>query len=307
MIRRLALTGAITTSATGVAMAAAAALERGGSPVDRALIIAVAVTITLAAHLLPALSRKATAWALWSVCVALTVYGHGTFFLAAADRAGQARAAAVQPDTRTAALREQVSSAPARDPVTVADAIARTQSRLEASALALTRCQHATPHRCGAQQLTAQQTAARLEALRVEMTQSTRLQALREQITTAAERHDQRRADAAADPIAAALASATGLPAQHITTLASVLSAVVVELLATLLWAELLAQQGPSTAPGADAITPVTTPRPTEDSTACPSATTAPEGLTTPQAAVLPPSRITPARKVRGREHRSSA
>ena len=70
--RRLALAAAALTSATGLLMAGASALERGGSVLDRVLIAAISCKLVLGAHLLPTLSRSMPARALWIGCLLLT-------------------------------------------------------------------------------------------------------------------------------------------------------------------------------------------------------------------------------------------
>jgi hypothetical protein len=238
--RRIVYAGAYATSAVGIAMAAAAALERGTTTTDRALIITVAVTITLAAHLLPAISRRRAAWALWAICVVLTVYGHGVFFSAAAARAGATRAEAVQEDTHTHALREQLATAQARPASVVATALAQAQSQQTTAELALARCERATPGRCMAPKAARQLAQQRITALTTEQAESARAASLQAELTHAAATLDTRRSAATADPIAAQLAALVGIKSDHISTLVSILSAVVIELLAAMLWAEAL-------------------------------------------------------------------
>lgn len=232
MTRRIALAGAVALSIIGVGMAAAAAIERGASTVDRVLIVACAVAITLAAHLLPALTRRAAGWALWAACVALTVYGHTMFFAAAGQRAGEHRALSVAPSEQSAALLEQLRSTAARAPSAVAADLAAVRSRGAGAALQLTRCEREQPGRCAARRLVLQQAEQQAQALQIEADEAHRAAGLRAELTAAAAQLDTRRS-AAADGLG-------GLGADGVLLAMSVLSAVVVELLAALLWAEVL-------------------------------------------------------------------
>jgi hypothetical protein len=243
---RVALAGAIVVSALATGMAAAAALERAATPIDSILIVACAIAVTLAAQLLPALARQRAGWALWAVCLALTIYGHAGFFSAAQARAGAHRSQSVQPTSQQAALLDQLRSTAARASSAVAADLAAVRSRGVSAALQLARCERDTPSRCGAQRAAVQQAAQREQALQVEAAEAQQAAALRAQITASAAQLDTRRAAAAADPVAAGLAHVTGLDAAAAPLVTSVLSAVVVELLGALLWAEVLRPQQPA-------------------------------------------------------------
>jgi hypothetical protein len=84
---------------TAMGMAAVAAWDRGGTAVDRSLLVSMAVTICAGTHLLPALSRRRVAWLIWSACLLGTIYGHLTFFSHTALRAGTVRAQQAAPVT----------------------------------------------------------------------------------------------------------------------------------------------------------------------------------------------------------------
>jgi hypothetical protein len=243
---RVALAGAIVVSALATGMAAAAALERAATPLDSVLIVACAIAVTLAAQLLPALARQRVGWALWIVCLALTIYGHAGFFSAAQARAGAARSQSVQPTTQQAALLDQLRSTAARASSAVAFDLAAVRSRGVNAALQLARCEREQPSRCAAQRAAVQQAAQREQALQVEAVEAQQAAALRAQITASAAQLDTRRAAAAADPVAAGLAHFTGLDAAAAPLVTSVLSAVVVELLGAVLWAEALRPQQPA-------------------------------------------------------------
>jgi hypothetical protein len=72
-------------------MAATAAWGRGGSDVERALIVALSVAVVLAVHLLPAINRRWAGWVLWSCCLLAAVFAHLVFFTQASVHAGGIR------------------------------------------------------------------------------------------------------------------------------------------------------------------------------------------------------------------------
>lgn len=239
-MKRSLTVGATLVSAVGVLMSISAAAERGGTAVDQALIGAVSVAITLACHLLPAISRAWPARALWAACLLLTAWGHAAFFTAASWRAGDSRASAVTAPTQGAALRDELAAIHARPVAVVAADLANAQARLLSVGAALTRCQAGE---CPRLEAAAGAARARAGALQEEARQAQRASDLRARLSDAAGAQDATRAAAAQDPVARALGSALGLPAESLSTMVSVLSAVVVELLAALLWSLALAPE----------------------------------------------------------------
>lgn len=234
------LIGAATATAIGIAMAAAGSIERAGSPVDVALVVAMSVMVTAAAHLLPALVRSLASRVLWLACITLTIYSHAAFFTAAAHRAGSIRADAVQTDTRTAALRDQLAALPAQSAAAAADALAATRSRAAALGAALARCEARTPGRCTSASAAAAGAIARAEAAAIALQAAQHADTLRAQLTSAAGTLDDRRTAAATDPVSAQLGAITGLQPDTLQTAVSVLGAVVVDLLGALLWSQSL-------------------------------------------------------------------
>ncbi|MEY8688352.1 MAG: hypothetical protein AB9M53_00550 [Leptothrix sp. (in: b-proteobacteria)] len=262
MPRRTLAAAAVAVSAIGVAMAAASAAQRAGTGLDLVLMGALSVAITLGAHLLPSVvpghapaPRRAAAWALWAACMAITVYSHGAYFSAAAQRAGSSRAAAVPASQHTQALRDQLASIHARPLATVAADLATAQGQHTSSRLQLQRCEQASPGRCAARTAAVAQAQQHMQALQTEHSQATHADSLRERLATAAEQHDQLRSAAAADPVAALIAGSTG-SAQATVTAIGIASAVVLELLAALLWAECLQLAPAATAEAPIAVQP---------------------------------------------------
>ena len=241
--RRLALAAAALTSATGLLMAGASALERGGSVLDRVLIAAISCMLVLGAHLLPTLSRSMPARALWIGCLLLTAWSHAAFFAAAAQRAGSARADSVTTSAQARALQTELEAIAARPLAQVSADLAAAQARVISADLALQRCRKALPEAASAsptacaRPLEAVGGASRqVEALAVEEGEARRAAALHQRLVEAAGREDQARDQAAVDPVTAMLSTLLGLKAGSAGVAVAVLSAVVVELLAALLW-----------------------------------------------------------------------
>ena len=238
MINRRALKATLATavSAVGIAMAAAAASERGATSTDRGLIIAVACVLALGTHLLPALSRQRAAWALWAACLIGTAWNHTAFFTGASQRAGQARADAVRESGQGQALRDELEQISARPIAMVATDLGAARSRAAAVAVAA-RCDQAKAA-CRRAVATSAAASARVDALTEELEQARRAADLRSRVTSDAGVRDAERSAAAQDQVAATLSRLTGLPAELLSTGMSVLSSLIVELLAALLWSE---------------------------------------------------------------------
>ena len=224
-------------------MAGASALERGGSVLDRVLIAAISCMLVLGAHLLPTLSRSMPARALWIGCLLLTAWSHAAFFAAAAQRAGSARADSVTTSAQARALQTELEAIAARPLAQVSADLAAAQARVISADLALQRCRKALPEAASAsptacaRPLEAVGGASRqVEALAVEEGEARRAAALHQRLVEAAGREDQARDQAAVDPVTAMLSTLLGLKAGSAGVAVAVLSAVVVELLAALLW-----------------------------------------------------------------------
>lgn len=235
-IRPAVLAAAVSISAIGLAASAAASAARGATATDTALVMAFAMAATAGAHVLPAISRSIVGRALWVSCLVVVVYGHAAFLAGSAHRAGDQRAASVRSSERSQALQGQLDALGARPLSTVADALAAATARSARATAALTRCESATPGRCSSARAAASSADASVQALAAELAAARRAGDIRERLTTEAEQHDTRRAEAALDPGAAALATLTGLPADRIQTAAQMLTALLVELFAALLW-----------------------------------------------------------------------
>jgi hypothetical protein len=224
-----------------VLVSAAAAAERGGTLADRLLIGAVSVAITLACHLLPSISRSGLVRALWGVCLLITAWGHAAYFTGASARAGAGRAAHLETPAAVAALRNELDAIQARPVAVVAADLAGARSRALSADAA--RCRPDVPAECRRIAATAGAATARVEALNEELAQARRAADLRARVTAMAGGQDVAKAAAAVDPVAGVLAGWLGVSAGSIVTTVSVLSAIVVELLACTLWSIALSRQ----------------------------------------------------------------
>ena len=227
---------ALFASLAGIVVAAAAAMERGGSHLDRALMVGVSVVLVLCAHLLPAISRSWASRALWVGCLLAVAWGHAAFFKASSQRAGGVRADAVAVSGRAQALQVELAGIQARPVAVVSADAAAAAGRAAGAETGRARCERATPGMCGQAVASAKAAQARASALADELGQARRGAALRGMLADEAGRHDSARAGAATDPVAAAVAALTGTSAGAWSTGVSVLSALLVELLAALLW-----------------------------------------------------------------------
>lgn len=241
---RLVITGATLASVIGVSMSAVAAFDRGATGIDRALIIAAGAAVTLAAHVLPALTRGAAARLVWAACLLVVVYGHAAFFAGAASRAGAVRADAVPHTAEHLALAAQLAAISARPTASAAAALAAAQTRSAGADRALASCLHRTPDRCAGPRAATLASAASIQALQVELAAARQADALREQLARSAAGHDTARALAGLDPAAALLSNLTGLPALTLQNSAAMLTAVLVELIACTLWTTALCTDG---------------------------------------------------------------
>ncbi len=267
---RITLAAALVTSSVGLAMAAASAIDRGATLVDRTLIVALACVLVMGAHLLPAITSTWKGRALWLVCLLLTAWGHAVFFTSSAQRAGQIRADAVKPSSAATALQDELSSTQARPVTAVAADLATARLRTESARSASTRCNpatHATECRRRAEATRAAE--IRASALADELDQARHSAELRQRITTEAAGHDSARASATADPVAAIVSRMTGADATALTTVVSVLSSLTLELMAALLWSSALSeppheQEAPTRTHPETAIAEVTAPQPND-------------------------------------------
>lgn len=213
--RRLAVTVlAAATTVTAMAMAGVAAWDRGGTVLDRVLLVAMTACICALTHFLPALSRRPAAWLFWLVCLLGTIYGHLTFFTHAGLRAAEVRVqksvGVVGAELQIEATREALAGIKARPVATVAREIAWTKN------------------------------ARRQEALREELAEAKRAARLRDGIVDATAGVSAVSMESRRDPVLVRLASVTGSSEASIALMVGIGFAILIELAGAFLWFEAL-------------------------------------------------------------------
>lgn len=203
----LALATAVLLVAVG--MAAVSAWGRGADLVDRSLMVALAVAVVTAVHLLPALCRSRALWPLWLACFVVAVHGHAGFLLQAGEKVATARHA-----PQAQALQDQ----------------------REAIGLALANIK-ARPVTVVAAQLARDQGPERRRALQVELIESQKAAALRDELVTLAQKQaDEVRNGGVTDPVTKGISAVTGLSVQAVTLAVAMVTAALLELVGVVLW-----------------------------------------------------------------------
>ncbi len=219
MIRILAL----FVTLTAAAMTAVAAWDRGGTGIDKALLVSLSVVIVLTVHLLPALSRRPIAWLVWSVCLLCAIYGHLTFLthasLRAADARAQQSALAVRIERQISTAREALDEIKARPMATVAAELAQESDRRVRA------------------------------ALRAEITEGQRAARLRDDLAHFEEESKVVQVDGASDPVTARLATVTGWTESAVSVVIGPSFSILLELIGALLWFEALRPRTASQSP----------------------------------------------------------
>lgn len=92
MLKHTATFGlAILVTAASVGISAIAAFQRGGTPYEQALLVAVSGLLVLGAHLLPSLGAGVLSRLAWLGCVACTLFAHALFVVHASEHASELR------------------------------------------------------------------------------------------------------------------------------------------------------------------------------------------------------------------------
>ena len=209
----LKLVAALVTL-TAACMAAAAAWERGGTLLDRVLLVSMSAIIVLAVHLLPALSRRRIMWPVWMGCLLCAMYGHLTFLIhasvhAAEDRA-QHSALTVGTERQIEMTRESLAQINARPVATVAAELAVTRDSRQRT------------------------------ALRVEIAEGRRAEALDDELVKLSGISTVARSSRETDPVTVSLAEVTGYSNGAVAVVIGMTFSVLIELVGALLWYEVL-------------------------------------------------------------------
>lgn len=201
---------------TAIAMSAAAALERGGSTLDQALMVSLSVAVCGSCHLILAISRSKLSWVLWTFCMMGSVYSHVTFLSYAGLRAGEERAHhSIQRryiDRQTEVIREALAGISARPVTVVAEELSHTRGRRERI------------------------------ALEVELSESKRAVVLRDELIKLASNASETEVIGATDLVTTGISRVAGSNQSNVALVASLLFSIVLELIGTFLWFEILQQ-----------------------------------------------------------------
>lgn len=205
---------AVFVTFTAASMTAVAAWDRGGTLIDKALLVAMSVVIVLAVHLLPALSRRPAAWLVWVGCLLCAIYGHFTFLTHASLRAGDNRvqqsALVVGTERQIGTAREALAEIKARPVATVAAELAQSIDKRQRA------------------------------ALREELIEGRRAEALRDELLRLSRASTTALIARTTDPVTARLAAVTGLTDSGIAVVVGMTFSILLELIGALLWYEAL-------------------------------------------------------------------
>lgn len=205
---------AVFVTLTAAAMTAVAAWDRGGTMIDKALLIAMSVVIVLAVHLLPAMSRRPVAWLVWSCCLLCAIYGHLTFLTHASLRAAEARA---QQSAVAGRIERQIETA--------REALAEIKARPIATVSAEL----------------AQESDRRVRAaLREEIAEGRRAERLRDDLARFGADSTAAQITGSSDPVTARLAVVTGWTESGVSVAIGMAFSMLLELIGAILWFEAL-------------------------------------------------------------------
>ncbi|MCP3706805.1 hypothetical protein M3I54_07360 [Paraburkholderia sp. CNPSo 3274] len=226
---RWAVTLAVGATGTAVSLSVQAGLQRGGTLPERAVWIALGIVLVVSAHLLPALTRGASAVArsvgsvLWLACFVAVCDGHAGFFLLAQRHAGALRASTVT--TAPVVMTGRGLTVVMADRATVIAQLTTIDAR---------RCSGDCRTLDGRRTML----TARLDALNAEADDVRRIEAERDRVTT-------QRDALLADPVTSRLAALLGTTTARVDLLSGLAFAAVLEGVACLLWTVAL-RQSPS-------------------------------------------------------------
>jgi hypothetical protein len=205
---------AIFVTITSISMTAVAAWDRGGTLLDKSLLVSMSVVIVLAVHLLPSISRRPFTWLIWSGCLACAIYGHLTFLTHASLRSGEnlAKQSALnvgidnQIKTVNVAL-EQIKARPVTE---VIFQLAQTNAKRERA------------------------------ALREEIAEGKKAETLRNELIRLSQVSTTAKINGATDPVTAKLSQVFGLSEGVISVAIGLTFSILIELVGTLIWYEAL-------------------------------------------------------------------
>lgn len=211
-MKLITLSLAISTTCISMVIAILGACNLAQDDAHRIVIAAISCVAAIAVHVLPAISKstpKPLTWSIWTLCFFFVVHNHSANFVAMTEQSSEARYSMGRTsrsiEERKDAIKKELSEMQVRPVATLARLIPKARSE---------------------EQLT---------ALRLEMSEAQRAVELRNQlnalIATAGD-------EVTTDPFSARLAGITGWSRDLVTTVASILAAIVLELLGAIFWIE---------------------------------------------------------------------
>ncbi len=205
---------AVFVTLTAACMAAVAAWERGGTLLDRVLLVSMSAIIVLAVHLLPALSRRWIVWPVWMGCLLCAMYGHLTFLIHASVHAEENRAQhsalTVGTERQIEVVRESLGRINVRPVATVAAELAVTRDSRQRT------------------------------ALRAEIAEGRRAEALEDELVKLSGISTVARSTRANDPVTVSLAEVTRYSDGAVTVVIGMTFSILIELVGAMLWYEVL-------------------------------------------------------------------
>jgi len=204
--------GFITLTAVG--MSSVAALERGGTALDQALMVALSVAVCASSHLILAISRRKLSWVLWVFCMMGSIYSHVTFLSYAGHRAGEERA-------HHSVHRFNVE----RQMEATKDALASISAR---------------PVTAIAEEMSSNKERRRRIALELELVESKRASALRDELIRLANNASVTEVTGTTDLVTTGITEVVGSNQSSVALVASLLFSVLLELIGTFLWYEVM-------------------------------------------------------------------
>ncbi|MBO7882018.1 hypothetical protein [Burkholderia pseudomallei] len=201
----LVIAGAMLPTAASVGIATYAGWHRGGSLVERTMNIALGTVAVLYVHLLPMGCRalrgyaRISAGALWSVSLAVVLYGQVSFFMVSQQHAGELRA-----ETVSVAIPLRVGMPSGRSLTEIAQDAAKVRADLADAETR--RC----ISDCPGLKVRRTTLAAKLAALDTEADEAKRREAEEDRRNELVDRNEELRATLRADPVAFQVASMLG-------------------------------------------------------------------------------------------------
>lgn len=213
---------AVFVTLSAASMTSVAAWDRGGTLIDKTLLVAMSVVIVLAVHLLPAMSRRPSTWFVWGGCLLCAIYGHLTFLTHASLRASENRAQqsslAVGTERQVEVTREALANIKARPVATVAAELSLAKDKRSRA------------------------------ALREEIAEGKHAEALRDNLVRLSVVLTAAIVSGATDPVTARLSQVTSWSENSVAVAIGLSFSILIELIGAILWYEALRKSGDSVA-----------------------------------------------------------